>query len=59
MYPKRSEQHAGKRGTKGKAGAFIISLPGTAHCNGGRYCSLFGGEHDTSSQYIYSITGKL
>lgn len=26
MYPKRSEQHAGKRGTKGKAGAFIISL---------------------------------
>lgn len=26
MYPKRSEQHADKRGTKGKAGAFIISL---------------------------------
>lgn len=26
MYPKRSEQHAGKHGTKGKAGAFIISL---------------------------------
>lgn len=26
MYPKRSEQHADKRDTKGKAGAFIISL---------------------------------